>query len=381
MIPRLGEAADRPRSNQAGASRTVKRDGRAAAPGGEMGHGGIGADIDGGTLEQGCQARPVETPAHADYRRVGGPPKAIDVRLLGGLAPFGRDHGEPARRESAGEAAPAGVGPTLVAIERIGMQDGVGRAWGELSGCAILRTDDIRRVVETKRSGKAQELCDPMAIGLGRHRNVMRVPLPPRPVLPACGTSPIRRRAAARAKKVGRSPACVETARSYRRHRLRTKASVSPAEGRVGMDTTWSMSGLPLRMSSVSRNTNMSSVARGNPRRMVRMSGVVSSTSPRRRSVITRMRGRSGSSRLVIVTSRGAERFAHGFARSRDSGTTGLLLKKGATRVYDPSARRARSAPRYLAAGCLGAHVFPSAFAAASAACNIIPPVRPTPKT
>src|SRR6516162_6783570 len=57
------------------------------------------------------------------------------------------------------------------------------------------------------------------------------------PVLPACGTSPIRRRAAARAKKVGRSPACVETARSYRRHRLRTKASVSPAEGRVGMDT------------------------------------------------------------------------------------------------------------------------------------------------
>src|SRR5499433_4504807 len=144
MIPRLGEAADRPRSDQAGAGRTVKRDGRAAAPGGEMGHGGIGADIDGGTLEQGCQARPVETPAHADYHRVSRAPKAIDIGLLGSLAPFGRDHGEPARRKSAGEPAPAGVGPTLVAIERIGMQDGVWRARGELSGGAILRTDDIR---------------------------------------------------------------------------------------------------------------------------------------------------------------------------------------------------------------------------------------------
>src|SRR5262249_59703956 len=82
-----------------------------------------------------------------------------------------------------GGPAPAGVGPTLVAIERIGMQDGVGRARSELSGGAILRTDDIRRVVETERGGKTQELCDPMAIGLGRHRNMMRVPLPPRPGL------------------------------------------------------------------------------------------------------------------------------------------------------------------------------------------------------
>src|SRR6516164_6426038 len=142
------------------------------------------------------------------------------------------------------------------------------------------------------------------------------------PVLPACGTSPIRRRAATRAKKVGRSPACVETARSYRRHKLRTKESVSPEEGRAGIDTTWSMSGLPLRMSSVSRNTSMSSVACGNPLRMVRMSGVVSSTSPRRRSVITRMRGRSGSERVVIAMSGGADVFGQAFARSVDTGVT-----------------------------------------------------------
>src|SRR5215469_9780400 len=142
------------------------------------------------------------------------------------------------------------------------------------------------------------------------------------PVLPACGTSPTRRRAATRAKKVGRSPACVETARSYCRHKLRTKESVSPAEGRAGMDTMLSMSGLPLRMSSVSRNTSMSSVACGNPRRMVRMSGVVSSTSPRRRSVITRMRGRSGSERVVIAMSGGADIFGQAFARSVNTGVT-----------------------------------------------------------
>src|SRR5262245_18285857 len=181
MIPRFSEAADGPRSDQAGTGRTVKRDGRAAAPGGEMGHGSIGADIDGGTLEKGCQPRPVETPAHADYRRVGGPPEAIDIGLLGRLAPFGRDHGEPARRKSAGEPAPAGVGPTLVAIERIGMQDGAWRARVELSGGAMLGTDDLRHVVETGRGGKSHELCDPMAIGLGLHRDMMRVPLPPGP--------------------------------------------------------------------------------------------------------------------------------------------------------------------------------------------------------
>src|SRR5262249_54184743 len=182
-IPRFSEAADGPRSGRAGAGRTVKRDGRAAAPGGEMGHGSIGADIDGGTLEQGCQARPVEAPAHADYRRVGGPPKAIDVGLLGGLAAFGRDHGEPPRRKSTGEPAPAGVGPTPVAVEPTWVPDRKRGGPGGTPGGGILRTDDIRHMVETERSGKAQELCDPMAIGLGRHRDMMRVPLPPRPRL------------------------------------------------------------------------------------------------------------------------------------------------------------------------------------------------------
>src|SRR5215813_8364646 len=171
-------------------------------------------------------------------------------------------------------------------------------------------------------------------------------------------------------------------ARSYRRHRLRTRLSVSHAEGRAGMDITLSMSGLPLRMSSVSRNTSMTSLARGNPRRMVRMSGVVSSTSPRRRSVITRMRGRSGRSRLVIVTSatrkdplRVLLAVLHwndlwDFSSKRRDSVDGDVVHRGGDRAT------------YLAAGYFGsAHVFSPAFTAASAARNTIPPVRPTPKT
>src|SRR5262249_39340855 len=115
MIPGFGEAADGPRPDQTGAGRTVKRDCRAAAPGREMGHGGVGADIDGGALEQGCQARPVETPAHADHRRLVGPPRAIDVGLPRRLPPFGRDHASPARVHRPGNPPSIGPGPALVA--------------------------------------------------------------------------------------------------------------------------------------------------------------------------------------------------------------------------------------------------------------------------
>ena len=60
------------------------------------------------------------------------------------------------------------------------MHDGVGRPRRELSGGPVLRTDDIRRVAETERSGQAQELADPMAVGFSRHRNMVHVLLPPR---------------------------------------------------------------------------------------------------------------------------------------------------------------------------------------------------------
>ena len=60
------------------------------------------------------------------------------------------------------------------------MHDGVGGPRRELSGGPVLRTDDIRRVAETERSGQAQELADPMAVGFSRHRNMVHVLLPPR---------------------------------------------------------------------------------------------------------------------------------------------------------------------------------------------------------
>src|SRR5262249_59908872 len=115
-----------------------------------------------------------------------------------------------------------------------------------------------------------------------------------------------------------------------------------------------------------------------------RMSGVVSSTSPRRRSVITRMRGRSGRSRLVIGLSGGADFFGQAFARSLDIGMTYTTSpQKGAipNLVIVSIARGHQDRHQeYHGRTPRGVHVFRSAFAA-SAARNIIPPVRPTPNT
>src|SRR5262249_4694261 len=80
-----------------------------------------------------------ETPAHADYRRVGGPPEAIDIGLLGRLAPLGRDPREPPRPKSPGEPPPARGGPTLVGVERVGEQGGRWRARGGHPARAHLR--------------------------------------------------------------------------------------------------------------------------------------------------------------------------------------------------------------------------------------------------
>src|SRR5712691_4616217 len=61
------------------------------------------------------------------------------------------------------------------------------------------------------------------------------------------------------------------------------------------MVTTRSMSALPSRMPAVSAKRSTSMLACGQARRMLRMSGVVSRTSPSRRKATTRMRGRGGS--------------------------------------------------------------------------------------
>ena len=64
----------------------------------------------------------------------------------------------------------------------------------------------------------------------------------------------------------------------------------------------WSMSGLPARMPAVSAKTSASMRASGQARLMLRMSGVDSSTSPRRLSATIRMRGRDGSVMRVVIS-------------------------------------------------------------------------------
>ena len=59
--------------------------------------------------------------------------------------------------------------------------------------------------------------------------------------------------------------------------------------------------GIALENARRSTKTNASIVASGHARRRLRISGVVSSTSPSRRNVITRMLGDGGRSMRVIV--------------------------------------------------------------------------------
>src|SRR5712672_461390 len=73
MIPRVGEAADGPRPDQTGAGRTVKGDCRAAARRRQMVNGGVGADIYGGPLMQGCEPPQVEPAEHANHAGSSGP--------------------------------------------------------------------------------------------------------------------------------------------------------------------------------------------------------------------------------------------------------------------------------------------------------------------
>ena len=121
-----------------------------------MGHRGVRADIDCRALEQRAQARPIETSTHARHAGIGRPPQAVDIGLLGGVAAFSRHQRKSALGKSTRQGAPALVGPTLVAIERAGMHDGIRGARGELLGRATLGTDDIGRLLEAEGAGEPQ---------------------------------------------------------------------------------------------------------------------------------------------------------------------------------------------------------------------------------
>src|ERR1700730_4095672 len=77
------------------------------------------------------------------------------------------------------------------------------------------------------------------------------------------------------------------------------------------MVTIWSMSGLPARIPAVSSNARTLITACGKARRKLAIRGVEKSTSPRRRRVTTRMRGRGGrSSGFIGLVIAAADRLA-----------------------------------------------------------------------
>src|SRR5260221_6735353 len=116
-MPGLDQSARRPRPDQPGAGRAVERNSRAAAGCGEMGHRGIGADINRRALEECSQTRPVEPTANPRHCGLATTPEAINIGLLVGALAFGRNQSETALSQSARSNAPADVGPTLLAIE------------------------------------------------------------------------------------------------------------------------------------------------------------------------------------------------------------------------------------------------------------------------
>src|SRR5271163_4352093 len=91
-------------------------------------------------------------------------------------------------------------------------------------------------------------------------------------------------------------------------------ASVSLARGRCASVITSAISGFPDKIPSVPAKTSASIEAAGHARLTLRMSGVVSSTSPSRRSATTSTRGLSGKASGFIAAPslrRHGRRFAH----------------------------------------------------------------------
>src|SRR5262245_3574215 len=179
MLPRLAQAADRPWADQPRAGRPIKGDGRAAASGREMGYRRVGPDINGSAPEKGRQAGPIEAPALANDRRVGGGPKPVDIISLGRVPPFGGDNRGPALGQAPSEVAPARVRPTLVTVERVDMQHGVGPRRRKLVDSRPLRANDVGRVLEAERGCEREQLGDPVTAGLGGDGNMISMALPP----------------------------------------------------------------------------------------------------------------------------------------------------------------------------------------------------------
>src|SRR5260370_6869356 len=108
----LDQSARRPRPDQPGAGRIVERNSRAAAGCGEMSHRGIGSDINRRALEECSQTWPVEPTANPRHCGLATTPEAINIGLLGGVLPLGRNETHTPLHHSAGYTPPAAIRPT-----------------------------------------------------------------------------------------------------------------------------------------------------------------------------------------------------------------------------------------------------------------------------
>src|SRR5262249_14709591 len=109
--PRAIKPADRPRPDHMRACGPVEPDRRTAGGGRQMGHRGVGTDIDRGAADERRELWPVELAVDTLDRRRDAVPQAIEIVSLGWVRASGRDHLETALRKRLREGAPTLVGP------------------------------------------------------------------------------------------------------------------------------------------------------------------------------------------------------------------------------------------------------------------------------
>ena len=257
-----------------------------------MRHRGVGTDIDRCAADQRGELRPRERAVEPLDLRARRP------RSRRALAchPDRRSPPPQARaRQARGEPAPAVVGPALVAKHRRRMDHRVGpRRRG--AGTRSRRAARLARRPAQSPSASASRSTSRTRCGVGDDhrpgasaRSASAAPARPRlRQSPRCGGPPPRHRTSAGRRSAWRwrdrsgATACARVAND------------ALAPGRSAIVMTFAMSGLPARMPSVPSNTSTSIAASGYARFRLRISGVVSSTSPSRRSATTRMRAGAG---------------------------------------------------------------------------------------
>ena len=194
----------------------------------------------------------------------------------------------------------------------------------------------VPRRAQRRRIGKAQHLLDTVKFGVARRRCCKtKLQHAPEPRFVVC------LRPARRERGKGKCRRAVAGLCGHRdvvlRQRQHADSSALRDVGRAGMAMTRSMSGLPSMIPAVPANTSTSIRHAATPRRRLRISGVVSSTSPRRRSETTRMRGMAG---IRLTQSCRLSRWPRATHAVRRAGLPASSIGLAAARPTPASARR-----------------------------------------